>query len=132
MEKIEKTNIDYEKLKTFAKLGGLLLSILVLMAGGLSWLGNEFIRRESFEMYQVSIAEHHIRQEEKIADLIRVIEAERLRRDNEIMKYIKDSSAIGLIARRDFLLSREDSLSSVERAELNFLSHKLRQLNLEK
>lgn len=129
MDKIE--TIDYERLKTFAKFGGFLLAILMFMAGGFSWLGSEFLRRESFEIYQQSNLEHQINQEEKIADLIRAVEAERLRRDNEIMKHIKDSSALGLIARRDFLLSREDSLTPVEKAELNFLAHKLRQLNIE-
>lgn len=128
----QEEKIEVIRLKELAKVAGVIIATLALMAGFFSWMGTEFLRREAFAVYQQSVADQNIRLEQKIAEVIRVIEEDRSRTENEIRQLVKDGSAIGIIIRRDFLLSRdENSLTSVERSELNFLSAKLRQLNIE-
>lgn len=129
MEQEEK--IEVVKIKELAKVAGVIVAFLALMAGGFSWLSHEFLRKESFAVYQQSIADQNIRLEEKIAEVIRVIEEDRSKTENELRQLVKDGSAIGLIVRRDFLLSRDqDSLTPAEKAELVFLTSKLKQLNI--
>ena len=128
----EEQKVDILRLKELAKVAGVIIATLALMSGGFSWLSHEFLRKESFAVYQQSIADQNIRLEEKIAEVIRVIEEDRDRTENELRQLVKDGSAIGIIIRRDFLLSRDqDSLTPAEKAELNFLSSKLKQLNIE-
>lgn len=128
----QEEKIEVVKLKELAKVAGVIVAFLALMAGGFSWLSHEFLRKESFAVYQQSIADQNIRLEEKIAEVIRVIEEDRSRTENELRQLVKDGSAIGLIVRRDFLLSRDqDSLTPAEKAELVFLTSKLKQLNIQ-
>lgn len=120
------------ELKSLAKVAGAIVATLTLMAGGFSWLSYEFLRKETFQGYQESVTRQQARLEEKIAEVIRVIEDDRSRNENELRQMIRDGSALGIVVRRDFLLSRGDeNLTSAERAELNFLNSKIRQLNLE-
>lgn len=128
----QEEKVEVIKLRELAKVAAVIISTLALMAGAFSWLSHEFLRKESFLTYQQSVAEHHIRQEEKIAELIRVIELDRSRVENEMRQLIKDGAALGIMIRRDFLLSRDkETLTPAERAELNFLNSKLGQLNIE-
>jgi len=125
-------NIDTRQIKALAAIAGVLISLLAFISGSFTWVDNTFVRKEIFQERQRYAAGEVIEQEEKIAELIRVIEEDRQRRENELRKLIKDSSALAIIIRRDFLLSRDvDTLTPSEAAELNFLSSKLRQLNIE-
>ena len=131
-EKQKVETIEIREITKLAKVASVIIATLTLMAGGFSWLSHEFLRKESFVVYQQSITDQSIRLEEKIAEVIRVIEEDRARTENEIRQLIRDGSAIGIIIRRDFLLSRDkDSLTPAERAELTFLTSKLKQFNLE-
>lgn len=129
----ELETIDTKQIKNLAALAGILISLLALLSGSFTWVDSTFVRKEVFAEHKQQNIESDARQEEKIAELIRIIEGDRLRSENEIRKMIKDSSATAIILRRDFLLSRDiDTLTPSEKAELNFLNHKLRQLNLER
>lgn len=133
MAKEELETIDTKQIKNLATLGGILISFLALFSGSFNWIDNTFVRKETFIEHKEQNVRSTTAQEDKIAELIKAIEEDRIRSENELRKLIKDSSALGIITRRDFLMSRDiETLTPSEKAELNFLNHKLRQLNLER
>jgi hypothetical protein len=129
----ELETIDTKQIKNLAALAGIIISLLALLSGSFTWVDSTFVRKDLFAEHKEQNIDWNIEQEDKIAELIRIIEEDRIRSENELRKMIKDSSALGIVIRRDFLLSRDkDTLTPSEQAELNFLNHKLRQLNIER
>lgn len=130
---MENKKIDF---KTFVIYGGGLLTILAALAGIFLYLNATFVSKEVYNIHIQQNVEDMKRAardmtelEDKTARLIEAIENERTRDRNEMMKAIKDGSALPLVVRRDILLAR-GNLSQEDRAELNVLNQKLQELNV--
>lgn len=124
---MENSNLD---LMSLLKLGGALLTLLAMLAGIFLYLNSTYVTKEIYNIHVTQSQKDMTTLETKTARLIEAIEEDRERDQNEIMKAIKDSTALPLIVRRDVLLAQGD-LSPHERAELNVLNQKLQELNVD-
>ena len=124
---MENSNLD---LWSLLKLGGALLTLLAMLAGIFLYLNSTYVTKEIYNIHVTQSQKDMTTLETKTARLIEAIEEDRERDQNEIMKAIKDSTALPLIVRRDVLLAQGD-LSPHERAELNVLNQKLQELNVD-
>lgn len=120
-EKLENVSLkELVKYATFA------LTIMGVLAASFTWLDERYVNEDMYEQHITDISDL----EEKTARLIKLIEEDREKANNEILKAVKDAQAFPLMVRRDILLSRP-SLTPTEKAELEVLNTKLRELNVQ-
>lgn len=124
---MENTKMDFRSL---LKMGVALFTLLGLLAGIFLYLDSTYVRADLYSNDRVRVEQDMTELETNTARLIEAIEEDRERDQNEIMKAIKDSTAIPLIVRRDILLA-QGNLSPQDRAELNVLNQKLQELNVD-
>lgn len=126
-EVMEKSTMD---LASLIKLGVVIIGLLATLAGAFLYLNSTYVTKEVYNIHVEQNTKDMTKLEEKTVELIEAIEEDRERDQNEIMKAIKDSTAIPLVVRRDILLAR-GNLSPQDQAELNVLNQKLQELNVE-
>ena len=124
------TSKERMTLGALIKLGGGLISTLALLAGMFVFLDDRYVNEDMYAAQMETTARELRDIEEKTVELIGTIEEEREKTNNEMLKAIKDASALPLIVQRDILLARGE-LTPAEQAELNVLRTKLRELNIE-
>lgn len=124
MEKEEVTKEEAIDLKGLIKYALTAFTVLGTIAAGFGWLDSRYVNEDMFEQHITDVS----KLEEKIGTLIELIEEDRQRDKNEVLKAVKDSQIAMLTVRRDVLLSR-DSLTRQEKAELDVLNTKLQELN---
>jgi len=124
------TSKERMTLGALIKLGGGLISTLALLAGMFVFLDDRYVNEDMYAAQMETTARELQDIEEKTVELIGTIEEEREKTNNEMLKAIKDASALPLIVQRDILLARGE-LTPAEQAELNVLRTKLRELNIE-
>lgn len=116
-------------IRSLLKIGGGLFSLLLAVAGIFVYLNTTYVSKEVYNIHVEQSQKDMTTLETKTVRLIEAVEEDRERDQNEIMKAIKDSTALPLIVRRDVLLAQGD-LSPHEQAELNVLNQKLQELNV--
>lgn len=126
-EVMEKSTMD---LASLIKLGVVIIGLLATLAGAFLYLNSTYVTKEVYNIHVEQNTKDMTKLEEKTVELIEAIEEDRERDQNEIMKAIKDSTAIPLVVRRDILLAR-GNLNPQDQAELNVLNQKLQELNVE-
>ena len=124
---MENSRMDFWSL---IKMGGALLTFLGFLAAIFLYLDSTYVRADIYLSDKTHYEQEMTELEDTTARLIEAIEEDRERDQNEIMKAIKDSTAVPLIVRRDILLAR-GKLSDEDQAELNVLNQKLQELNVE-
>lgn len=117
-------------IRSLLKIGGGLFSLLLAVAGIFVYLNTTYVSKEVYNIHVTQSQKDMTTLETKTVRLIEAVEEDRERDQNEIMKAIKDSTALPLIVRRDVLLAQGD-LSPHEQAELNVLNQKLQELNVD-
>jgi hypothetical protein len=125
MDKEEVTKEEAIDLKGLIKYALTAFTVLGTIAAGFGWLDSRYVNEDMFEQHIVDVS----KLEEKIGTLIELIEEDRQRDKNEVLKAVKDSQIAMLTVRRDVLLSREGYLTKQEKAELEVLNTKLQELN---
>jgi hypothetical protein len=123
---MENSSMDFWSL---IKMGGALVAFLATLAGIFLYLDSTYVRSDIYSSDKLHYEQEMAELEDTTARLIEAIEEDRERDQNEIMKAIKDSTAVPLIVRRDILLAR-GNLAPEEQAELNVLNQKLQELNV--
>jgi len=117
-------------IRSLIRIGGALVALLVALSGIFVYLNSTYVSKEVYNIHVQQSIKDMTTLETKTARLIEAIEEDRERDQNEMLKAIKDSTAIPLIVRRDILLAQGD-LTPHERAELNVLNQKLQELNVD-
>jgi hypothetical protein len=124
-EETEQEKIENVSLKTLVKYAAAIFALMGGLATGFNWLDDRYVNEDMYEQHIKDIQSL----EEKTAKLIELIEEDREKDKNEVLKAVKDAQAFPLMVRRDILTSRE-TLSPQEKAELEVLNLKLRELNI--
>ncbi len=113
---------------------GVIAAILLTILGGLAstfmWIDGRYVDEEIYNIHIEAEDKAFKQIDSKTATLIQSIQTQNIQEFNRVYKAIKDGTALPLIVRRDILLTRGDSLTSNERAELNILETKLDELNI--
>jgi hypothetical protein len=124
MDNEEKEREEAIDLKDLIKYALTAFTVLGMLAGAFGWLDNRYVNEDMFEQHITDVGNL----ENKIGTLIELIEQDRERDRNEVLKAIKDSQIDMLKVRRDVLLSREQ-ITRQEKIELDVLNTKLKELN---
>ena len=130
MEKKVKTTTEEKlesvSLKALVRYAAMAFTLMGVLAASFTWLDERYVNEDMFEQHIKDVSDL----EEKTAKLIELIEEDREKDKNEVLKAVKDAQAFPLMVRRDILLSRS-RLTPEERAELEVLNTKLRELNVQ-
>lgn len=124
MDNEEKEREEAIDLRDLIKYALTAFTVLGMLAGAFGWLDNRYVNEDMFEQHIGDVNNL----ENKIGTLIELIEEDRQRDRNEVLKAIKDSQIDMLKVRRDVLLSR-DQITRQEKIELEVLNTKLKELN---
>lgn len=112
-----------------AKFGGLLVTLLGVLIGAITWTDNRYVSNRIFDIYLIQSASELNRTEEDVVRLIEALEVERERDFNVLSLGIRNASLVGLVFRRDILLARgRNNLTSDEIAELELIEIKMREI----
>ena len=107
------------------------LAVLGSFATGFACIDNRYVNEDIYKIHIEQSNKDLTEMEKKTAQLIVNMQNQSEIDLNRVYKAIKDASALPLIVRRDVLLARSSTLSSVERDELAILNTKLDELNIE-
>lgn len=107
------------------------LAVLGSVATGFAFIDNRYVNEDIYKIHIEQSNKDLTVMEKKTAQLIVNMQNQSEIDLNRVYKAIKDASALPLIVRRDVLLARSSTLSSVERDELAILNTKLDELNIE-
>jgi hypothetical protein len=116
--------------KQLGIIAGVLLTILGSFASTFIWIDGRYIDNEVYELHLKAEEKAFEQLDSKTATLIQSIQTQNIQEFNRVYKAIKDGTALPLIVRRDILLTRGETLTANERAELNILETKLDELNI--
>lgn len=112
-----------------AKFGGLLVTLLAVLAGIITWADNRYVSQRLFDIYQVQATADLIRTEEDVVRLIEALERERQRDFNVLSLGLRNASLVGIVIRRDILLARgRNNLTQDELAELDIIEVKMKEI----
>lgn len=118
-----------QEIQSLAKYAGVLLAFLSLLFGAVQWLDTRYVDKQVFNIYQQSQSDQRTQSEQRLAAIFESLERERERDMVMLHRAIRDASMAGLVIRRDILLARgRNNLSTEEKAELEILETKLRDI----
>lgn len=123
------TKLNHNEVASLAKFGGLLVTLLAVLAGVITWADNRYVNQRIFDIYRVQATADLVRAE---ADLERVIDEllqARSRDFNVLSLAIRNASLTGIVIRRDILLARgRDNLTPDEASELEVIELKMKEI----
>lgn len=112
-----------------ARFGGLLVTLLAILIGMISWADDRYVSSRIFDIYLIQAAADLNRTEEGVLRLIAAMEIERDRDFNVLSLGIRNASLVGLMLRRDVLLARgRNNLTNDELAELELIEVRMREI----
>lgn len=118
-----------QEIQSLAKYAGVLLAFLSLLFGAVQWFDARYVDNQLFDMYQQTVTDQKSQDEQRLASIFESLERERERDMVMLHRAIRDASMSGLVIRRDILLARgRNNLTSEEKAELEILETKLRDI----
>lgn len=110
---------------------GVVLAILGSIASGFAFIDGRYVNEDVYKIHIEQNDKDFTEMEKKTAQLIVNMQNQSEIDLNRVYKAIKDASALPITVRRDVLLARSSTLSSVERDELAILNTKLSELNIQ-
>lgn len=120
---------ENKNLIELVKFCGLVIGLLAFIFGVGQWIDARYVDQRIFAMYQQQQQAEKSANEQRLVSLFMSIEKERERDLSLLFRSIKDASMMGLRVRRDILITRgRDNLTSEERAELDILETRLREI----
>lgn len=126
------TTIRSKEFIDFTKYLGALVGVLAFLFTGIQWIDNRYVDQRVFELFQEQREEQRNADSERLVQLFEALEQERQTDLHTIYRAIRDASMSGLVVRRDILISRgRDNLTDQERAELEILELRLKDLSME-
>lgn len=127
-----KKNIETKlTIRLLGTIVGVVLAILGSLASGFAFIDSRYVNEDVYTIHIKQNNKDLTEMEKKTAQLIVNMQNQSEIDLNRVYKAIKDASALPLTVRRDVLLARSSTLSSVERDELAILNTKLNELNIE-
>lgn len=125
----KEVTIKTQEFLNITKYMGALMAVFALLFGAVQWIDSRYVDQRIFEMFQEQRDMQRSVDSERLVQVFEAMEKERDRDLIMIYRAIRDASMAGLIVRRDILLSRgRDNLSEQEKAELEILEVRLRDL----
>ena len=126
--KTKLTNLQPEMINLL-KYAGVILTLLTVSFGSIQWLDSRYIDRRIYDLHIQQIDQERIENEQKLVRLIESIERERERDFNMVYGAIREAALVGLIVRRDILMTRgRELLTPEQRAELDIIETKIREM----
>lgn len=124
--------ISTQEFLNITKYFGALMAVFALLFGAVQWVDNRYVDQRIFEMFQDQKDSQRLADSERLVQVFEAMEKERDRDLIMIYRAIRDASMAGLTVRRDILISRgRDNLSEQEKAELEILEVRLRDLTID-
>lgn len=129
----KEVTIRTQEFLNITKYMGALMAVFALLFGAVQWIDSRYVDQRIFEMFQEQRDMQRSVDSERLVQVFEAMEKERDRDLIMIYRAIRDASMAGLIVRRDILLSRgRDNLSEQEKAELEILEVRLRDLTTDR